>query len=285
MSFKINPSSVSPIVNHQRHGRSWRACSAVLIMAALGSSFAGCDDDFDGRYDGRSGFGRGEDRWDRDGRDGRGGWRRWHRGHHRGAPDAATDAGPSAPATDAGDAGLATNADAAAQPVGGDLLDAGAGTPDAAAATGAAALSDGQILLVADTLLAGGIGQAQAALPGLAEPGAEAFAEQLIDEHAAARNTLAAIGESIGAGEATSNIADALSAENDALAAALAAPDAGSIDALYLESLITAHGAALVLVGELRTGADAAALQAQLLVIQALLELQLGRAETIAAAL
>jgi hypothetical protein len=270
--------------NDSRWGRS---LSALSLLALLGGSVTACDDVGDGDFDRRGRFGRGGDeRWDRDGRD-REGFRGWHRRHRHDPVDAsaALDAGNAA--TDAGDAGAATDAelaDAAAQPVGEDLLDAGAAA-DAAPASAAAALSDAQILLAADNLLAGTIAQAQAALPRLADTDAVGFAEQLVDDDAAARNTLALIGDAIGASPAGSDLADSITAESDAIAAAFAEPDAGALDALYIESTVTAHTAALSLVGELAAAADAPALRAQLVVLQTVVGLQLERAQEIGAAL
>lgn len=266
-----------------------RSLSALSLVTVLGGSLGACDDLGDDDPGRRGRFGRDDDRWDRDRRD-REGWRRWHRGHRDDQTDAAVDGGSGDAgnaATDAGDAGPATiaeNADAAAQPAGGDPLDAGS-TADAASASPAAAASDAQILLVADNLLFGAITQAQTALPRLAEPDVVGFAEQLIDEDAAARNTLALVGSAIGASPAPSEIADAVSAESAALAAAFTGPDAGPLDTLYIESTLTAHAAARALVGELAAAADAPELRAQLVVVRAVLDVQLERAQQIAAGL
>jgi hypothetical protein len=264
-----------------------RSLSALSLLAMLGGSLSACDDDIGEGEPGRRGrFGRDDDRWDRD-RRGREGWRRWHRGHRHDETDASADADAGNAATDAGDAGPATNAetaDAAAQPAGEDLLDAGARV-DAAPASAAAALSDAQILLVADNLLGGAITQAQAALPRLTNADALGFAEQLIDEDAAARNTLTLIGDAIGASPAGSDIADTISAESDVLSAAFAEPDAGALDALYIESTLTTHTAALSLVSELAAAAGAPELRAQLVVLQTVLGVQLERAQGIGAAL
>jgi hypothetical protein len=284
-------SAVTRIFGQRCSTRSrWaRSLSALSLLALLGGMLGACDDDIGEGSSGRRGrFGRDDDRWDREGR-GREGWRRWHRGHRHDDTDASADADGDAgnAATDAGDAGPATNAetaDAAAQPAGEDLLDAGAGA-DAAPASAAAALSDAQILLVADNLLAGAISQAQAALPRLANADALGFAEQLIDEDAATRNTLALTGDAIGASPAGSDIADAISAQSDALGAAFAEPDAGALDALYIDSTLTAHAAALSLVSELAAAADAPALRAQLVVLQTVLGVQLERAQEVGATL
>jgi Domain of unknown function (DUF4142) len=287
-----NRSTVTRILGRwcstQASTRRWS--SALPLLVLLGGSLVACDEfgGDDRRRFGRSGFDRDDDRWGRgwDRRDGR----RWRRGHDHDRADASAegDAGDRGnAATDAGDGGTAINAestDAAAPAAAGDPLDAGVGA-DAAPDGGAAALSDAQILQVADNLLAGAIAQAQAALPGLADPDAVAFAEQLIDEDAAARNTLVPVGDAIGASPAGSDIADAVDAESEARVAAFAGPDAGALDELYIELTLAAHAEALELVGELAAAADAPALRAQLVVVQTVLGVQLARAQQLAAAL
>jgi hypothetical protein len=278
-------STLTRILGHRCSERSrWsRSLSVLSLLAVLGGSLGACDDMGERDADRRGRFGRVDDRWERE-RGDRDGWRPWHRGHRHDETDASAESDAGNAATDAGDAGPASIADAAAQPAGEDLLDAGAGA-DAAPPSAAAALNDAQILLVAENILTGAIAQAQAALPRLADADAVGFAEQLIDEDAAARNTLGVVGDAIGASPAGSELADAISAQSDALSAAFAEPDAGALDALYIESTLTAQTETHALVGELAAAADAPALRAQLVVVQTVLGLQLERAQQIGAAL
>jgi predicted outer membrane protein len=271
-------------------GRGWlRSVSTLSILAMLGcGALAGCDEP-GGR------FGRTEGFQGRNGRDDDG-WRRgrrgeWHRGDRNGmneagaALDAGADAGNDAgPSTDAGavsDAGAATVVD----PVGPPGGDAGAGSLDAGADASVLALSDGQLLLLADALLAGEVDQAQAARASLANADVLAYADQVIVDRAAARSTLLTLSAAIGESPTASVVSDELQAANAAALQDLIGPDAGAIDEPYMTSRVAAHTRALELLASMIGAADAEPLRAQLIVLQAIQTEQLDRARAILAAL
>lgn len=259
---------------------SWPGSRAVLVVVLGLSTLAACDD-FDGRDYGRApGFGPGR-------RGGDDGWGRWHRRHRdHGRPGAGVDAGPDAGAR--ADAGLA---DAGGSP-GSTDLDAGVADAGAAGSTGAdagavdaaiLALSDGQILAVADALLAGEIDQARAAEPRLGDPEVLAFAEQTAAEREAARSTLASLASAIEVAAEPSAVADDVLAENASALETLAEPDAGALDAGFLSSRGVVHARALERFGALAAAADAPALRAQLVVLEALERAALELARELAA--
>lgn len=271
-------SSPSPVPGARSSGASrWRSglrsAGSLSLAALLGAGhLAGCDELGDRDE-------RGFDRWDRfDGRSGRdddgwwGGGRRG--GRHRGPRDAANDAGAR---VDAGnDAGEAT--------------DAGAGAADAGADASVLALTDGQLLLLADTLLLAEVEQAQAAQPFLADADALAYAEQVVVERAAARSTLQALSVALGETLADSAVNDDVRAASDAALDELSGPDAGALDPAdldlaYMASRVAAHTRALELLAAMIGAADAEPLRAQLIVLQAIQTQQLERASAILAAL
>ncbi|HTV18365.1 MAG TPA: DUF4142 domain-containing protein [Polyangiaceae bacterium] len=263
--------------------------SLVLGLATL----AGCDDSFGRRFDDRDRwgferFGSGRDR------DGWGGRDRWHhrRPHAPGSSDAGADAGSDAGTGDAGaDAGLGTGGTAGtpAEPdagAGASATDAGGAAADASAVDAAIqTLSDGQVLAVADALLAGEIEQARAAEPALSNVDVLAFAEQTLAEREAARSTLASLAGALELVPAPSGIAEEVLAANASSLAPLLEPDAGALDAVYLGSRDAVHRRALELYQSLSSVADAPALQAQLLVLQTLEQSTLARASQLTSTL
>jgi hypothetical protein len=166
-----------------------------------------------------------------------------------------------------------------------DAGELGAGAADGGLDPSIQALSDGQILLVADTLLVGSTDAASAARAGLADPEALAFAEQLLDQYVPARGTLRALGQALGTAPAESTVAAAARGANDALLEPLSAVDAGALDVPFINSQLAAHGRALEQLAQLIAAADAPPLRAQLSVLQALEQANLERAQAIAAAL
>jgi predicted outer membrane protein len=164
--------------------------------------------------------------------------------------------------------------DAGASGPGAGVVDAGAAAPpaDDAGAVDAAilALSDGQILAVADALLAGEIEQARTAEPLLGDPEVLAFAEQTAAEREAARSTLASLATALDVAAEPSALADEVLAENESALQPLAQPDAGALDAAFLSTRALVHGRALERFSALAVAADAPALRAQLVVLEAL---------------
>ena len=172
-------------------------------------------------------------------------------------------------------------------------MSGGTGSADAGGAAGAAdassgpspvdaavlALSDGQIVAVADALLAGELDQARAAEAQLSDADLLAFAEQTIAEREAARSTLASLATAIDVLAAPSDVAEDVLAENVAsLAPLLTEPDAGSLDAAFLSTREAVHTRAFDRFTALAAAADAPALRAQLVVLQALEQSALERA-------
>lgn len=270
-----------------------RACrpaapGVAWLVAVLGlSSLAACDD-FDDRDYGRSEAFR-SGRRDADGR----GWRghRRHRDRNRdrdradaAAPfDAGTDAGaqPDASLPGTGAPAGSSNLDAGAADAGA----AGSASVDAGVVDSAIlALSDGQIVAVADALIVGEIDHARAAEPLLGDAEVIAFAEQTVAEREAARATLASLAGAIDIGAEPSALADEVLADNASSLEQLArGPDAGSIDADFLSSREAVHARALERFALLAAAADAPALRAQLVVLAALEQSALDRTRDLSA--
>jgi len=269
-----------------RHARRPAAPCVAWLVAVLGlSTLAACDDFYDRDYGRSEGLRSG-----RRGGDGR--WGRGHRRHHdrdRDRPDAAaafdagTDAGAQADASQPG-----TGANAGSSSLDAGAADAGAvgsANVDAGAVDPATlALSDGQIVAVADALLAGESDHARAAEPLLGDADVIAFAEQTVAEREAARTTLASLAAAIDIGAEPSALADAVLADNtSALEQLSLGPDAGPIDADFLSSRELVHSSALERFAELAAAADAPALRAQLVVFEALEQSALDRARDLSA--
>jgi hypothetical protein len=258
-----------------RKALGWRVC--ILCLLALGSVTLGGCDDIAERHEERAGFwggnSRGESRGDRDG---------WHRGPRRGRPPRASNAVDAGPAADAGDAATSGAADASSGPA-----DASPPPPTADAGLDPTlqALSDGQIVLVVDVLLEGSIDQASVALPRLADADVLAYAERVIDEDAAARDTLAAAASATGDSPADSLVSDQARTTNQDVLSQLVEPDAGAIDFLFITTRVTALTEAVARIDQLRTAADAPVLQAQLVVLHAIASAQLEDARRLSTAL
>jgi uncharacterized protein DUF4142 len=282
MSFESVASSgiegVEP--RHERRSRFARSWAGLWLLAALCVGGVGCDDLRGDRFE------RGDRAWPGARGDGFGrgrGARFWHHGHRRGASDAGADAGSDA---GSGDAGLDLDAAAPTPPAdAGDTAAAPGSLGDAGAATGVAALTDGQLVLLADALLAGELDRARSALPALLDADVLAFAEQSSEQLDAARATLSALAGAIGVSSAASSEADEVAAANADALAGLVAPDAGGLDALFLSSQLDAEARALELLAPMIAAADAPELRAQLVVLRALQQQDLSRVRELAAAL
>lgn len=259
----------------------------ACLVAVMGLSTLAACDDFDGRDYGRSG-GFGPGRSDRDGRWGGGRHRHRDRDRDRDRPDAtaAADGGTDAGAqADAGLPGTGASAGSSSLDAGAtDASSVGAAADDAGAVDPAIlALSDGQIVAVADALLAGESEHARAAELLLDDAEVLAFAEQTVAEREAARTTLASLAAAIDIGAEPSALADEVLADNQSALEQLSAPDAGPSDADFLASREAVHARALERFAALEAAADAPALRAQLLVFEELERSALARVRELSA--
>jgi predicted outer membrane protein len=157
------------------------------------------------------------------------------------------------------------------------------GANDAGADLGAQALSDSQLLALADALSSNEIAQAQAALPASTDADVQRFATQLTADHQAARATLSTLATGLGVTPASSSLSEQLAQESAAALQQLAAADAGGIDLLFVSSQVAELSRALTLLGQLEAAADAAALRAELVVLQSIVQQELSLARSLAA--
>jgi putative membrane protein len=130
----------------------------------------------------------------------------------------------------------------------------GGGTGGASAA---ALLSDAQILAVLDTLNLGEVTEAQAAEPRLMDDDVAAFADEMIQEHGAARQQVTATATSLGLQPAMNPTQMQLKTESDARVMAIMNATTAMVDAVYVSGQVMAHGSALALLTELQAAADA----------------------------
>jgi hypothetical protein len=263
--------------------RHWSGCTLGVLTLLGGVTLGGCEDPFAHRSD-RAGVWRGYPRGERQGV---GDFPRHHRHGRAGAED--RDSGADG-GSDAGDAGLTLGASAdasaaASSGAGAGLVDAGNPSADAVLDPTVQALSDGQILLVVDTLLGGSIDQASAALPRLVDSDVLGYAGQIVDEDGSARDTLATVAGVIGASPAESAVAENERAAIQGELTPLVEPDAGTLDNVFIAAQITALTRTLPLIEQLAAAADAPVLRAQLVVLHAVEQARLERATQIAAGL
>jgi len=144
--------------------------------------------------------------------------------------------------------------------------DAGAGDAGSGAAgiASAQALDDGQIVFVVDTLNAGEVDQARAAMPRLASDDVRAFAQQMIDDHEPARDALIQLAEAQNIDPELSDVADQLREQSAQVVASLLSAPGDSIDAAYIDSQVVAHEQALGLLSAMGQVADSDALRTQI---------------------
>jgi len=169
------------------------------------------------------------------------------------------------------DAGAAAPRDAGASPV----LDAGG--PGGSDAGAPLALDDNQILYAADTLNAGEVDEARAALPKLSEGDVQDFAQDMINEHGAARDGLTRIAQEQSIAPAGSDLASELQAKSRSAVESLLGAAAPGIDALYVDLELSGHVAAASLLDELIAAADSEPLQAELTDLRASVQTHLER--------
>jgi putative membrane protein len=174
----------------------------------------------------------------------------------------------------AGTAGRGSNADAGVA----GSSDAGALGGDAGAVL---ALKDGQILYVADTLNAGEVDQARAALPKLTNADVRSFANDMITEHGTARDQLLQLADDQDIAPAGSEVADDLHSKSDSAVQRLLAAAPDGTDALYVQLQVTAHVDAAALLDQLITAADSDPLRTQLTDLRSSVQSHLDRARAL----
>lgn len=161
-----------------------------------------------------------------------------------------------APGDSGGMAGADTDTAGAA---GGDL--GGAAGMGGAGGAAALELSDAQIVLVLDTLNQGEVDVAYAALPHLALPEVQTFAQQMITEHTAARQQVLATANTLDLDPKPSSVEQELRREAEMQVEMLHGSDSDALDEAYVESQVAAHAEALTLLATLQEAADAGELQ------------------------
>jgi putative membrane protein len=136
--------------------------------------------------------------------------------------------------------------------------DAGAGA-DAGGALAAAVqeLNDGQLLFIADTLNAGEVDQARAALPRLQAEAVRAYAQDMIEEHEPARDALLQLAEAEDVTPELSPVATDLREQSEQVLAQLLSSPGENVDALYIDSQVTMHAQAFQLLEGMIAAADA----------------------------
>jgi len=144
---------------------------------------------------------------------------------------------------------------------------------------GASNLDDGQILFALDTLNAGEVNEARAALPKLTNADVRDFAQDMIDDHAGARDQLLQLAEQQQILPEASDIATGLQDESQSVVNRLLATQANDIDAMYVQSQQDAHTQAMALLDQLLAGADADPLRTQLTELRASVQTHLNRAQ------
>lgn len=148
---------------------------------------------------------------------------------------------------------------------------AGSTGADAGAAVTAAAadLNDGQILFVVDTINAGEVDQARAALPGLEDEAARGYAQLMIEEHEPARDRLLELAEGEDIALEASEVATQLREQSEQVILSLLSLSGDELEQTYVESQVTAHTAALQLIDAMLPAADSDALDAELTQLRA----------------
>jgi putative membrane protein len=164
-------------------------------------------------------------------------------GHNlAGAPNGGETGGASAAGGQAGAAGENANA--------------GAG-----GASAVLALSDAQVLLVLDTVNQGEVEEAYAALPRLTSPDVEAFAQKMVADHSAARQSVVATADSLNVPPAPSDVQAELKTHAEDHVALLRSTATAALDATYVDLEVEGHAEALMLLDELAAAANAAELK------------------------
>jgi putative membrane protein len=187
-----------------------------------------------------------------------------------------TSAGTGTPATSGGSTvgtgSPSTGSGTATAPNPADGSSMGSGTNAGGSATSPGALdlstvptlTDGQILYVVDTLNAGEVNQARAALPKLSNADVRDFAREMISAHTPARDAMLRIAETANVDPAASTLASALQSNSQAMVNGLLAVDEAGADQLYMDDQVSAHTEADQLIQALIDATDTPMLRDEL---------------------
>jgi putative membrane protein len=207
-----------------------------------------------------------------------------------------TSGGSSVGGNDAGEAGNGRGGVAAGASNGGEAGgggEAGSGGAGGAGEAGAggmagaggdaatAALQDAQILLVLDTLNEGEVDEAYAALPRLAVPAVQAFAQQMVMDHSTARQTVVSAANSLQLNPTPSDVQQDLKQEAETHVAMLRGTSTANLDRTYIEMQVAAHAEALALLDNLQDAADADALSTLIGTLETAVQAHYDQAVTI----
>jgi putative membrane protein len=146
---------------------------------------------------------------------------------------------------------------AAGEVTGGEAGMSGLGGMGGAAAV---ELTDAQIVLVLDTLNAGEVEEAYAALPRLSSDDVVAFAQRMISDHSAGRQMVTTAERDLDLEPMPSDVQASLEQEAREHVDQFH-EGSGAIDAAYIQLQIEEHAQALDLLAKLEQAADAAALR------------------------
>lgn len=164
--------------------------------------------------------------------------------------------------------------------------EAGVGGAGGAGGGGAVAnLTDGQIILVIDTLNGGEVEVAFAALPKLTNAQVTAFANEMITAHGIARTANSELAKSQGLVPAPSDVQAGLKVSADAQVLAFQTSTAPSLDAAYIDSQVSMHTDALTLAERLFSAAETPQLRNELRAMVTDITAHLDEAEAIRAEL
>lgn len=112
-----------------------------------------------------------------------------------------------------------------------------------------------------DTVNQGEVEVAYAALPHLAVADVQAFAQQMIDEHSAARQDVLTVANMLDLAPLPSDVQQMLKAKAEAQVADFHASNDDTLDAVYIDGQVADHAAVLTLLDDLTAAADAAELK------------------------
>jgi predicted outer membrane protein len=146
-------------------------------------------------------------------------------------------------------------------------------------------LTDGQIVLVIDTLNGGEVEVAFAALPKLMNAEVSAFANEMVTAHGMARTANSQLAQSQGLVPAPSDVQAQLKASADAQVLAFQTSTAAALDAPYVESQVSMHTDALALAERLFNAAETPQLRNELRAMIMDISAHLEEAEAIRAEL
>jgi len=148
----------------------------------------------------------------------------------------------------------------------------------------AAGLDDGQIVFVVDTLNAGEVNEARAALPRLANLELRGFARDMITAHGGGRDRMLALSEGQHIPPEASDIAEQLQDESQSVVRQLLVTPATGIDETYAQSQEQAHSEALALLDQLVAEADSEPLRMDLADLRDDVQMHLTRVQGMAGA-